>query len=165
MRLSRDRIDDLNNLIEFAKHLKKKNVTNIVIDVFGGGNYVEDFMDIVYANNLDNIINYRGKTNNPFGEIKNHDFMADFTLNHSFGMIYIEGVLGGRKVFCMENQGSLEVMEGIDNTYIESFDWLVDQINDISDISEDELKENYDIISSKFSQKAVSEKFLDFLDK
>jgi len=165
LRLSRDRIDDLNNLIEFAKHLKKKNVTNIVIDVFGGGNYVEDFMDIVYANNLDNIINYRGKTNNPFGEIKNHDFMADFTLNHSFGMIYIEGVLGGRKVFCMENQGSLEVMEGIDNTYIESFDWLVDQINDISDISEDELKENYDIISSKFSQKAVSEKFLDFLDK
>ena len=165
LRLSRDRIDDLNNLIEFAKHLKKKNVTNIVIDVFGGGNYVEDFMDIVYANNLDNIINYRGKTNNPFGEIKNHDFMADFTLNHSFGMIYIEGVLGGRKVFCMENQGSLEVMEGIDNTYIESFDWLVDQINNISDISEDELKENYDIISSKFSQKAVSEKFLDFLDK
>lgn len=164
LRLSVDRIDDLNNLINFAKHLKKNNISNIIIDVFGGGRYATDFMDIVYDNNLDNIINYRGKTNNPAGEIQNHDFMADFTLNHSFGMIYIEGVLAGRKVFCMENQGSLEVMEGIDNTYIESFDWLVDQINNISDLSADELKENYDIISSKFSQKAVSEKFLDFLD-
>lgn len=164
LRISKDRIDDLNNLIEFAKHLKKNNITNIVIDVFGGGNYVEDFLDIVYSNNLDNVINYRGKTNNPFGEIKNHDFMADFTLNHSFGMIYIEGVLGGRKVFCMKNPGSVEVMDGIENTYIESFDWLVDQINNISEISLEELQNNYDVISSRFSQKAVSEKFLDFLE-
>ncbi len=164
LRLSVDRIDDLNNLINFAKHLKKNNISNIVIDVFGGGRYAEEFMDIVYDNNLDNIINYRGKTNNPFGEIKNHDFMADFTLNHSFGMIYIEGVLAGRKVFCMKNPGSIEVMEGIDNTYIESFDWLVNQINSISDISLEELHDNYDKISSKFSQKAVSNKFLEFLD-
>ena len=90
--------------------------------------------------------------------------MADFTLNHSFGMIYIEGVLAGRKVFCMKNPGSIEVMEGIDNTYIESFDWLVNQINSISDISLEELHDNYDKISSKFSQKAVSNKFLEFLD-
>lgn len=164
LRISVDRIDDLNNLIDFAKHLKKNNISNIVIDVFGGGRYVDDFLDIVYDNNLDNIINYRGKTNNPFGEIKNHDFMADFTLNHSFGMIYIEGVLAGRKVFCMKNPGSIEVMEGIDDTYIESFDWLVEQINDISEISLGELHENYDIIMSKFSQKAVSEKFLEFID-
>lgn len=164
LRLSVDRIDDLNNLINFAKHLKKNNISNIVIDVFGGGRYAEEFMDIVYDNNLDNIINYRGKTNNAFGETKNHDFMADFTLNHSFGMIYIEGVLAGRKVFCMKNPGSIEVMGEIDNTYIESFDWLVDQINNISDISIDELNENYEIVLSKFSQNAVSNKFLEFLD-
>lgn len=164
LRLSKDRMDDLNNLINFAKHLKKNNITNIGIDVFGGGMYAEEFMDIVFDNNLDNIINYRGKTNFPFSEIKNHDFMADFTLNHSFGMIYIEGVLAGRKVFCMKNEGSTEVMQGIDNTYIESFEWLVDQINDISEISLSELHQNYEIIMSRFSQKAVSEKFLDFLD-
>lgn len=164
LRLSPDRIDDLNNLINFAKHLKKNNISNIVIDVFGGGRYAEEFMDMVYDNNLDNIINYRERTNDPFGEIKSHDFMADFTLNHSFGMIYIEGVLAGRKVFCMENPGSIEVMRGIDDTYIESFDWLVDQINNISEVSLEELYKNYDIIVSKFSQDAVSEKFLDFLD-
>ena len=164
LRLSKDRMDDLNNLVNFAKHLKKNNISNIGIDVFGGGAYATEFMDIVLDNDLDNIINYRGKTNFPFSEIKNHDFMADFTLNHSFGMIYIEGVLAGRKVFCMKNQGSTEVMQGIDNTYIESFDWLVDQINNISEISLDELHHNYEIIMSRFSQKAVSEKFLDFLD-
>ena len=164
LRLSVDRIDDLNNLINFAKYLKENNISNIIIDVFGGGRYAKEFMDIVYDNNLDNIINYRGKTNFPFSEIKNHDFMADFTLNHSFGMIYIEGVLAGRKVFCMENPGSIEVMGSIDNTYIESFEWLVKQINNISDISLSELHKNYEIIMSNFSQNAVSEKFLDFLD-
>ncbi len=164
LRLSVDRIDDLNNLINFAKYLKENNISNIIIDVFGGGRYAREFMDIVYDNNLDNIINYRGKTNFPFSEIKNHDFMADFTLNHSFGMIYIEGILAGRKVFCMENPGSTEVMGSIDNTYIESFEWLVKQINNISDISLSELHQNYEIIMSNFSQKAVSEKFLNFLD-
>lgn len=164
LRISPDRIDDLNNLINFAKYLKKNNISNILIDVFGGGRYAEEFMDIVYDNDLDNIINYCGKTNNPKGEINNHDFMADFTLNHSFGMIYIEGVMAGRKVYCMENPGSIEVMEGIDNSYIESFEWLVDQVKNISEISLEELYENYDIILSRFSQKAVSEKFLDFLD-
>ncbi len=164
LRLSPDRIDDLNNLINFAKYLKSNNISNIVIDVFGAGRYAEEFMDIVFDNDLDNIINYRGKTNNPAGEIKNHDFMADFTLNHSFGMIYIEGVLAGRKVYCMENPGSTEVMVDINNSYIESFEWLVNQINDISQVSLEELQENYDIILSRFSQNAVSEKFLDFID-
>jgi hypothetical protein len=164
LRLSVDRIDDLDNLISFAKFLKANGISHIVIDVFGGGKYAGEFMDIVYENNLDNIINYRGKTNNPSGEIQNHDFMSDFTLNHSFGLIYIEGVLAGTKVFCMKNQGSTEVLEGIDDSYIESYEWLVDQINSISDIPLEELEKNYDIIMSRFSQEAVSKKFLDFLD-
>ena len=47
---------------------------------------------------------------------------------------------------------------------IESYEWLVDQINSISDIPLEELEKNYDIIMSRFSQEAVSKKFLDFLD-
>ena len=124
----------------------------------------ETFQEIVYDNNLDNIINYRSRTNDPFGEIKSHDFMADFSLNHSFGMTYIEGVLAGTKVFGMENEGSREVLKGIDNSYIQSYEWLVDQINDIPNLSLEELQGNYDIILSRFSQQAVSERFLDFLD-
>lgn len=163
VRFSVERIHDLNNLVNFAKHLKSNNISNIVIDVFGGGNYADEFMEIVYDNNLDNIINYRGRTDHPSSEIKNHDFMADFSLNHSFGMIYIEGVLAGTKVFCMENEGSREVLAGIDDSYIESYEWLVDHIYNISNVSIEELQKNYDIILSRFSQEAVSKKFVDFL--
>ena len=164
LRVSTDRKDDLNNLFEFAKYLKSNNITNIIIDVFGSGDYFEGYMDKVNDAKLDNIIKLRGRTNDPAYEIRNHDFMSDFTLNHSFGMIYIEGVLNGAKVFCMKNAGSTEVMEGIDNSYIESYQWLVDQIEGISDITLEELQKNYDIHMSRFSQEAVSRKFLDFLD-
>ena len=164
LRVSTDRKDDLNNLFEFAMYLKSNNITNIIIDVFGSGDYFEGYMDKVNDAKLDNIIKLRGRTNDPAYEIRNHDFMSDFTLNHSFGMIYIEGVLNGAKVFCMKNAGSTEVMEGIDNSYIESYQWLVDQIEGISDITLEELQKNYDIHMSRFSQEAVSRKFLDFLD-
>ena len=164
IRFSAERKDDLNNLVEFAKYLKSNNISHIVIDLFGGGKYADEFMEIVYDNNLDNIINYRSRTNDPFGEIKSHDFMADFSLNHSFGMTYIEGVLAGTKVFGMENEGSREVLKGIDNSYIQSYEWLVNQINDLPNLSLEELQGNYDIILSRFSQQAVSERFLDFLD-
>ena len=79
-------------------------------------------------------------------------------------MTYIEGVLNGRKVFCMKNPGSVEVMNDIPNSYIESFDWLVKEINNIDKISLEELQSNYDNILSKYSQEAVCEKFLNFLD-
>ena len=164
LRISEDRKEDIGNLINFAKYLRDNDISNIVIDVFGSGNYSETLDDIIYKENLSNIVYPKGRTNNPAGEIRSHDFVCDFTLNHSFGMTYIEGVLNGRKVFCMKNPGSVEVMNDIPNSYIESFDWLVKEINNIDKISLEELQSNYDNILSKYSQEAVCEKFLNFLD-
>ena len=78
-------------------------------------------------------------------------------------MTYIEGILNGKKVFCMKNPGSLEVMENIPNSYIESYEWLCSQIKDIDKLSLDELIENYNKIQKKFSRDTVSEKFLRLL--
>ena len=46
--------------------------------------------------------------------VKNHDAVVDFTLNHSFGMPYIEAILNGKMVYCTENTGSREVLNGND---------------------------------------------------
>ena len=165
IRISKEREKDIENLIEFAKHVKNNNITNIEIDVFGDGDYVDVFLDLIESNDLSNIINYRLSTESPIEEIRAHDFMIDFSLNHSFGMTYIEAILNGKKVFCMENPGSLEVMEGIFNSYIESYEWLCNQINDIDKISVEELQYNYDKIQEKYSQSIVAEKFLNFLNQ
>ena len=91
--------------------------------------------------------------------------MIDFSLNHSFGMIYIEAILNGKKVFCMKNPGSIEIMENIPNSYITSSEWLVDQIKNIDKITVNELKDNYEKVSQKYSQKAIATKFLDFINE
>ena len=91
--------------------------------------------------------------------------MIDFSVNHSFGMIYIEAILNGKKVFCMKNSGSMEVLENIPNSYIESYEWLCSQIKTLDKIHADELKEKYDKICEKYSQDAISSEFLDFLEE
>lgn len=164
LRISKERKKDIDNLIEFGKYLKNNNINNITVDVFGTGKYKKDFIDMIFAENLQDIIYFKDKTNNPIDEIRLHDFMVDLSLSHSFGMTYIEGVLNGKKVFCMKNPGSLEVMDGIPNSYIESFDWLCNQINDLSNVSLEELQTNYEKILSKYSQEAIYDKFLNFLD-
>ena len=164
LRISEDRSKDIENLLEFGKYVQKNNIDFIEIDVFGGGDYVSKLKEQIEKNNLENIIHYNPPTSNAIDEIRNHDFMIDFSLNQSFGMTYIEGVLNGKKVFCMKNLGSGEVMENIPNSYIKSFEWLCNQIKEIHKISSDELKSNYDTINEKYSQKTIANKFLDFLD-
>lgn len=164
LRIIKDRKDDLNNLIEFGKYAKQNGVDNIEIDVFGAGDYVNKFIEQIENNDLQDIIHYRMSTNNPITEIRKHDLMIDFSLNHSFGMTYIEAVLNGKKVYCMKNPGSIEVMENIPNSFIESYEWLSNQLRDLDKITIDELKENYDKINNKYSQKAIADKFIGFLD-
>ena len=78
-------------------------------------------------------------------------------------MTYIEGVLSGKKVYCMRNTGSLEVMGDIPNTYIESYDDLLNKINNLPNVTIEELKENYRKIEEKYSRKVVSKKFVEYL--
>ncbi|WP_295030905.1 CDP-glycerol glycerophosphotransferase family protein [uncultured Methanobrevibacter sp.] len=163
VRITEDRKDDLDNLINFGKYIKENNFNTLIINVYGGGNYVPIFIDLLNKYGLLDIIQYKGETNKATEKIIENDFMIDFSLNHSFGMTYIEGILNGKKVFCMKNPGSLEVMENIPNSYIESYEWLCSQIKDIDKLSLDELIENYNKIQKKFSRDTVSEKFLRLL--
>ena len=116
LRISEDRKNDIENLIEFGKYVKERGIEFIEIDVYGYGDYVEEFTDMIPDNNLNDIIHYKMLTKDPIEEIRKHDLMIDFTYNHSFGMTYIEAIMNGKKVFCMKNRGSLEVMENIPNS-------------------------------------------------
>lgn len=165
LRISQERDCDLQNLIGFAKYLKENKIKNIVIDVFGDGDYVEEFLDMLIENDLTNIIHYKGKTNDSTYHIRRHDALVDFTLNHSFGMTYIEGVLSGKMVFCMKNTGSLEVMSDIPEAFIESYEDLANKIINLPNITVEQLQENYRKIEEKYSRKIVTKKFVDFIDE
>lgn len=164
-RISKDRINDLNNAIGFAKYLKANKIKNIKIDVFGAGDYVDKFKDILYNNGLSEYFIYNGLTTNPHEELIKHDFLVDFSLNQSFGMTYIEGILNGLKVFAYENFGSKEVLKGIKDSFISSNEDLVKKINNISKIKTEELVKNYELISKKYSSEVVADKFIELTRK
>ena len=114
LRISHEREADINNLIGFAKYLKEQRVDDIVIDVYGTGDYLSEFLDKIFDNEVEDYICYCGETTNPKNQMKTHDAVVDFTLNHSFGMPYIEAILNGKMVYCTENTGSREVLENFD---------------------------------------------------
>lgn len=165
LRISKDRINDIKNLIEFGKYLKSNKVKNITLDVFGSGDYVEKMIDMIEDNDLSDYIQYRGLTLEVSKELQEHDVLIDLSVNNSFGMTYIEAVLNGKKVFCMRNQGSSEVMKNIPNTFIESFDDLCKKINKLDKVTKKELIKNYEIIEKTYSRSVLANKFIDFLDE
>ena len=164
-RISKDRVNDLNNAIQFAKYLKENQIDNIVIDVFGKGDYVDKFADLIYENQIEDYLNYKGLTTNPHEELIKYDFAIDFSLNQSFGMTYIEGILNGLKIFAYHNYGSNEVLKDINDCFIESNLDLVKKINNLPKISKKELVKNYEIITSKYSKEVVSDRFIELVRK
>lgn len=165
LRISQERKCDIENLIGFGKYLKEKKIKNIVVDVFGDGDYVEEFLNELVDNEITNFIKYKGKTNDPTYHIRRHDVLADFSLNHSFGMTYIEGVLSGKMVYCMKNTGSIEVMSEIPNAFIESYEDLVEKINNLPNITVEQLQENYRNIEDRYSRNVVTNKFIEYLNQ
>lgn len=165
LRISHEREADINNLIGFAKYLKEQNVDDIVIDVYGTGDYLNEFLDKIFDNEVEDYICYCGETSNPKNQMKNHDAVVDFTLNHSFGMPYIEAILNGKMVYCTENTGSREVLNGIDGCIYTSYADLLDKIRKFPQVTDDQLRSNYDKISKVYSREVLGEKFVDFLEK
>lgn len=163
LRISKERSNDIDNLISFGEYLKQNSINNIVIDVFGDGDYVDEFLDKLEEKDLMDVINYKGKTNNPTHHIRHHDVLVDFSINHSFGMTYIEGILNGKMVYCMKNPGSLEVMSDISDAFITSNEDLVKKINNLPNITVETLQENYRKVESKYSRSEVASKFIEFL--
>lgn len=104
LRISHEREADINNLIGFAKYLKEQKVDDIVIDVYGTGDYLNEFLDKIFDNEVEDYICYCGETSNPKNQMKTHDAVVDFTLNHSFGMPYIEAILNGKWYIAQRTQ-------------------------------------------------------------
>ena len=163
-RISKNRQKDIEHLINFGKYLKEKNITNIKIDVFGTGDYVEEFEDMIFDAELDEIIYYRGLTTSPQQEIRNYDFAVDFAFNQSFGMSYIESVLNGVIIFAYPNCGSKEVLNEIPEYFYETFEELIEKINNIGSIKNKHLQKNYDILMNKYSKKVIVNNFIELLD-
>lgn len=164
LRMSKDREKDIQNLIDFGKYLKNNGINSIAIDVYGKGNYLENFIDIIDEEELVDIINYVGFVPNPTELMKSYDCVIDFTKVQTFGMAYIEAVLNGKKLFCMKTDGSIEILKDIPNTYIESYEGLVDMIENISEISVEELKSNYRHVWNQFSRNKITDNFINALD-
>ncbi len=165
LRLSSDRKADIDNLIGYGKYLRDNDINNIVIDVYGTGDYVEEFINILLDEELSDYICYKGSTKNGPQEIRNHDAVVDFSLNHSFGMPYIEGIMNGKMVFCEKNEGSKEVMEKIPSAYIRSYEDLTNKILSLPLITVEELQSYYDIISERYSREALADKMIEYIYK
>lgn len=165
VRISHERAPDIENLIGFAKFLKEKKVTGIVIDVYGAGDYLDEFISRVYNEELEDYICYCGQTNNPKAEFAKHDAVVDFTLNHSFGMPYIEAVLNGKMVFCTDNTGSREVLANVDGCIYNSYEDLLNKINHFDEITPEQLAANYDEVSKVYYRDVLANNFIDFINK
>lgn len=165
VRISPDRKADLDNLLGFAQYLKEHKEENIQINVYGNGAYLNEFLELIYDNELEDYIRYCGETNNPKAEMNKYDAVVDFTLNHSFGMPYIEAILNGKMLYCADNIASREVLQGIDGCIYSSYEDLVNKIRKFPEITEEQLKKNYDKICETYSRAVLAEKFIDFINK
>lgn len=165
LRISEERRKDIENLLNYGRYLKQRDCRKIVIDVYGKGNLLEEFYGTLIHEGLTPYIQYCGFSNNPKEAIAEHDAVVDFSLNHSFGMPYIEGVLNGKMVFCMKNTGSLEVMESIPDAFIQSFDDLTEKMLNLPMRTKGELERNYDIIAEKYARNIVGTKMIAYINK
>lgn len=163
VRMSSEREKDIDNLIGFGEYLKNNNINNVVIDVYGKGDYVGTFLDRVFNGDLEDYIRYCGETSNPKNEMLEHDAVVDFSLNHSFGMPYIEAILNGKMVYCTDNYGSREVLKNIDGCIYRDYADLAEKIKCFNSITEEKLKQNYDIICQDYSREVLAEKFINFI--
>lgn len=157
-------LDDLKNIIKFGDYLKNNNIENITIDVIGTGDYAYEFLKLIADHELFGYIDYLGSNLNIIYEIKRHDFLINLSQNQNYEIQYLQGVLNYKKVFCIRNSKSENLFKDIPNTFIESYDWLCDQINNIEEISLKDLDNNYNIVKNEISKKENGEKLIKYLN-
>lgn len=164
LRISKERASDIDNLIGFGKYLKDNGIRDIKIDVFGQGDYLDTFYQIILNEDLEDYINYCGFTSDIKTVLYEHDALVDFSTKHSFGMPYIEGVLNGKPVFCMRNVGSSEVLGNYPDVFFESYEDLVEKIHSLPNFTIDELKNRYSEINAVYGREKIGKKFLEILN-
>ena len=164
-RISVDRKEDIQNIVEFGKYLKEQNRKNIMIHVYGKGDYLEEFQSLLEENEITYFIRYEGALNNPQCAILESDFVLDLSNQQSFGMIYLEAIFNGKMVFCKRNVGSLETLKEIPECYYETYEELVKKIDGVKQITKEQLQKHYDIIYQKYSRESVADKFLQMIEE
>lgn len=162
LRITRERINDLQYMIGFAKFLKKTGIQGISIDVFGDGDYKIDFENEILISDVMDIIDYKGKVNNPKNVMKEYDFVVDFSENQSFGMVYIEAILNGKIVFCRHNNGSDEILGDLPESFYHSYEELALKIENIDKMYSNIMR-NYQYIYDRYSRGAVTKKIIEFM--
>lgn len=163
LRISKERKEDIDNLLKFAEYLKDNEIKDIQIDLYGRGDYLEEMYKVILEQELDDYIQYCGFTSDIRSVFQEHDALVDFSQRHSFGMPYIEGVLNGKPVFCYKNVGSCEVFEKFPEVFIKDYKDLVDKMHSLPMITVDILKDRYEEIDRKYGRKIVGDRFLGFL--
>lgn len=163
LRLAQDRKKDLDNIISFGKKLKDKKCNKFVIDVYGNGVLEDYFVSEIKKNKLSKIIKFCGLTDDTFGETQKHDFIIDFSIHQSFGMIYLEGVLAGKKLYASNNDGSREVLSKIKENIYKDEDDLFDKLNSIDKVTTSDLVKYYDIIMKDYGPEKMADDFAKML--
>ena len=163
LRLAQDRKPDVDDIIRFGKYLKDKKCDRFVIDVYGIGPLDEYLEEEIKNNKLSRIIKYQGVTDDSFTETINHDFLIDFSHYQSFGMIYLEGILAGKKIYASSNDGSKEVLVDMKENIYKDFDDLYDKLNNIDKVTTEDLKNYYKIALKEFGPDRVANDFTNML--
>lgn len=163
LRISKERAADIERMIQFAVYLKEQHVTNMRIDVYGTGDYVDTLRDQIEDAEVADYIAYRGVANHVSEVYREHDAAIDFSEKQSFGMVYIEAVLNGRMVYCRHNEGADEVLHSFPESFFETDAELLDKLQHITDQTVDMLQERYDRISDRYSRKAIADRFDTFI--
>ena len=158
-RISKDRKVDVERIIDLGVYLKKTNTTSCVINVYGDGDYVKEFLNQIVENEIEHLIMYKGQTGFPVEAIRKHDFVLNLGAQ-SFGMIFLEAILNGRIPFSAHCEGADEILCDIPFCFIKDFEELVQKINMLPSISKDILIKYYDNIQQKYSRSVVTEKVL-----
>lgn len=159
-RISTDRKQDIQNIIEFGKYLKEKKKNNIIIHLYGKGDYLEELQNLIEQNQISYSIRYEGAVINPQSKILENDFVLDLSNNQSFGMIYLEAIFNGKMVFCKKNVGSLETLKELPECYFENYEQLIKKIENVKNITKQELENNYQTLYQKYSRESVANKFI-----
>lgn len=164
LRLTKEREEDIDRLIDFAVYLKKHDIDDIRIDIYGAGDYSNELRFLRLENKVEDIIFYKGKTDNPRVQIKKSDFVVDFSKAQSFGMVYLEAIFNGKMIFCRHNNGSDEVLRDCPECFFDTNEELLKGIRNLPTIDKNKLC-RYKLLAKRFSREAICDKFLQFADK
>ena len=156
LRLSEERKEDIARALDFARYLKDKGQDRIKIDVYGKGDQTVKLQYLLVDEELDDVMAYCGETHDIVRAYKTHDAMVDFSRFQSFGMGYIEAVFNGRMPFCRHNEGSDEVLHDLPQCFFETNEELEAKILNLPNVTEDELRANYELLAQRYSRAAVA---------